>query len=49
MKDLTYSQIKSFREKLIRFNIDLIKKNKVKKDFDQYYGKHKIKTVKDVR
>ena len=49
MKDLTYSQIKSFREKLIRFNIDLIKKNKVKKDFDQYYEKHKIKTVKDVR
>ena len=49
MKDLTYSQVKRFREKLIRFNIDLIKKNKVKKDFDQYYEKHKIKTVKDVK
>ena len=49
MKDLTYSQIKSFREKLTRFNIDLIKKNKVKKDFDQYYEKQKIKTAKDVK
>ena len=48
MKDLTYSQIKRFTEKLIRFNIDLIKKNKAKKDFDQYYEKHKIKTIKDV-
>ena len=49
MKDLTYSQIKSFKEKLIEFNNDLIKKNKIKKDFDDYYEKHKIKTVKDVK
>ena len=40
MKDLTYSQVKSFKEKLIKFNNDLIKKNKIKKDFDDYYEKH---------
>ena len=49
MKDLTYSQVKSFKEKLIKFNNDLIKKNKIKKDFDDYYEKHKIKAVKDVK
>ena len=48
IKDLTYSQVKSVQEKLIKFNNDLIKKNKVKKDFDGYYEKHKIKAVKDV-
>ena len=46
MKDLTYSQVKSFREKLITFNDDLIKRNKINKDFDDYYEKHKIKAVK---
>ena len=49
MKDLTYSQIKSFKEKLIMFNNDLIKKNKIKKNFNDYYEKHKIKSVKDVK
>ena len=49
MKDLTHSQIKSFKEKLIKFYNDLIKKNKIKKDFDDYYKKHKIKAVKDVK
>ena len=49
MKDLTYSQVKSFKEKLIKFNSDLIKKNKTKKDFGDYYEKHKIKAVKDVK
>ena len=47
MKDLTYSQTKSFKEKLIKFNNELIKKNKIKKD--DYYEKHKIKAVKDVK
>ena len=28
MKDLTYSQVQSFKEKLIKFNNDLIKENK---------------------
>ena len=49
MKDLTYSQVKSFKEKLIKFNNDLIKKNKIKEDFDDYYEKHKIKAVKYVK
>ena len=49
MKDLTYSQVKSFKEKLIKFNNDLIKKNKIKKHFDDYYEKPKIKVVKDVK
>ena len=49
MKNLTYSQVKSLKEKLIKFNNDLIKKNKIKKDFDDYYEKHKIKAVKDVK
>ena len=49
MKDLTYSQVEGFKEKLIKFNNDLIKKNKIKKDFDDYYEKHKIKAVKDVK
>ena len=49
MKDLTYSQVKSFKEKLIKLNNDLIKKNKIEKDFDGYYEKHKIKAVKDVK
>ena len=53
MKDFTYSQVESFKEKLIKFNNDLIKKNKInnriKKDFDGYYGKNKFKGVKDIR
>ena len=49
MKELTNLQVKSFKEKLIKFNNDLIKKNKIKKDFDGYYEKHKIKAVKDVK
>ena len=47
MKDLTYSKIKSFKEKLIKFNNNLIKK--IKKYFDDYYEKHKIKTVKNFK
>ena len=46
MKDLTYSQVKSFKENLIEFNNDLIKKNRIKKDFGE---KHKMKPVKHVK
>ena len=49
MKDLTYSQVKIFKEKFMIFNNDLIKKNKIKKSFDDYYEKHKIKSVKNVK
>ena len=42
MKELTNSQVKSFKENLIKFKNDLIRKNKInnriKKDFDGYYG-----------
>ena len=42
MKELTNSQVKSFKENLIKFKNDLIMKNKInnkiKKDFDGYYG-----------
>ena len=44
MKDLTYSQVK-----LNKFNNDLIKKTKIKKEFDDYYEKHKIKAVTVVK
>ena len=53
MKELTNSQMKSFKENLIKFKKDLIMKNKInnriKKDFDGYYGKSKFKGVKDIR
>ena len=49
MKDLTYAQVKSFKEKLIKFNNDLIKNNKIKKDFDDYCENHKIEAIKDVK
>ena len=49
MKELTNLQVKSFKEILIKFNNDLMKKNKVKNDFDDDYEKHKIKSVKDIK
>ena len=45
MKDLTYLQVKSFEEELTKINNALITKTKIKKDFDDYYEKHKIKAV----
>ena len=43
MKELTNLQVKSLKENLIKFKNDLIMKNKInnriKKDFDGYYGK----------
>ena len=39
MKELTYSQVKKIKEKMIKFNNDLIKKTKIKKDFNDYYEK----------
>ena len=51
MKELT--NLKSFKKNLIKFKNDLIMKNKInnriKKDFDCYYGKNKFKGVKDIR
>ena len=53
MKKLTESQVNNIKEKLIKFKSDLIMKNKVnnriKKDFDDYYGNTKHKGIKDIR
>ena len=53
MKDLTNLQVKSFKENLIKFKNDFIMKskinNRIKKDFDDYYGKNKFNGVKDIR
>ena len=49
MKELTNSQVKSLNKKLFKLNNNLIKNNIIKKDFDDYYEKHKIKAVKDVK
>ena len=47
IKELTNFHVKSFKENLIKFKNDLIMKNKInnriKKDFDGYYGKNKFK------
>ena len=52
IKELTNLQVKSFKENLIKFKNDLIMKNRInnriKKDFDGYYGKIKFKGVKDI-
>ena len=44
MKELTHLQVKSFKENLIKFRNDSIMRNKInnriKKDFDGYYGKN---------
>ena len=46
MKELTHLQVKSFKENLIKFKNDLIKKNKinnrVKKDSNNYYERNKF-------
>ena len=53
MKELTNSQVKSFKENLIKFKNGLLMKNKInniiKKDFDGYHGKNKFKGAKDIR
>ena len=53
MKKLTESQEKHIKEKLIKFQNELIRKNKIKKDNDiyntWYYGGIKCKSIKDIR
>ena len=53
MKELTKLQVKSFKENLIKFENDLIKKNKtnnrIKKDSNNFYERTKFKGVKDIR
>ena len=49
MKELTNFQVKGFKENLIKFKNDLIMNykinNRIKKDFDGYYGKNKFEGV----
>ena len=53
MKQLIELQVKYFEESLIKFKNDLIEKNiiknRIKKNFNNYYGSNKLKGVKDIR
>ena len=53
MKELTESKVNNIKEKLMKFKNDLIMKykvnNRIKKDFDDYYGNTKYKGIKDIR
>ena len=43
MKSVGSAEIKNIKEKLIIFKSELIRKNRIKKDFDDYNG------IKDIR
>ena len=53
MKELTESQVNNIKEKLIKFKIQFKLRNKVnnriKKDFDDYYGNTKCKAIEHIR
>ena len=53
MKKLTESQVKNIKEKLTNFQIELVRKNKIKKDNDiynaWYYGSIAYNSIKDIR
>ena len=53
MKELTESQVKNIKEKLIKFKNELIRQNrlnnKIRRDFDDYNGDTKYKDIKDIR
>ena len=53
MKELTESQAKNIKEKLIKFKNELIRKNRIKKDNDIYnacyYGSITHNGIKDIR
>ena len=53
MKELTEPQVKSIKEKLIKFKNELIRKNRIKKDNDiynaWYYGSITYNGIKDFR
>ena len=53
MKTLTESQVKNFKEKLIKFKNELIRKNRIKKDKDiyntWYYGSITYNGIKYIR
>ena len=49
MKKLTESQVKNIKEKLIKFQNELISKNRIKKDNAWYYGSITYNGIKDIR
>ena len=49
MKSLESAEIKNIKEKLIIFKNELIRKNRIKKDLDDYNGNTKYKGIKDIR
>ena len=53
MKELTESQVNNIKQKLIKLKNDLIMKNnmnnRIRKDFDDYYGNTKYEGIKDIR
>ena len=53
MKELTESQVKDIKEKLIKFKNELTRENRIKKDNDiynaWYYGGITYKGIKDIR
>ena len=49
MKSLGSAEIKNIKEKLIIFKNELIRKNMIKKDLDNYNGNTKYKVIKDIR
>ena len=49
MKELSESQVKNIREELIKFKNELIRKNRNKKDLDDYSGNTKYRGIKDIR
>ena len=49
MKSLGSVEMKNIKEKLIIFKYELIRKNRIKKDLDDYNGNTKCKGIKDIR
>ena len=49
MKELSESQVKKIKEELIKFKNELIRKNRNKKDLDDYSRNTKYRGIKDIR
>ena len=49
MRELTESQVKNIKEKLIKFKNELIRKSRIKKDNAWYYGGITHKGIKKIR
>ena len=49
MKKMTESQVKNIKEKLIKFKNELIRRNRIKKDYAWYYDGIAYKGIKYIR